>query len=642
MASYELETAGQLEPYLDREWLLTNGIGGFASSTVVGCNTRRYHGLLCAALNPPVGRVMGLSRVGEILFLDGNASRLLELSINEFDNHFHPRGDRFLRRFTLDGATATWHFEVEGVKVTKTVAMESLRNAVTIKYVIEPDRPRSVELQLLVFAAMRDFHALRRAGGQHMAFSCDEAMVTVEEGVMRLRVAADGGSGGAGARFVRSPDWWRNHTYRIETERGQDDREDLFTPGHFVLRTTGRAEVTLRAWVEPEPTVAGGPMAEPKVGASSSQAIRRLARASADFVVRRNQPDGSPGTTVIAGYPWFADWGRDTMISLPGLLLCTERFEEARQVLALFASYVSEGMIPNRFDDYTSQPHYNTVDASLWFVHACFEYARASQDRAIFDAILRPACAKIIQGYRDGTRFHIKMDDHDALITQGDANTQLTWMDAKTNGVAFTPRQGKAVEINALWYHALRLMGEDALADRAAESFREQFWISAFRGLCDVVDGERRDTAIRPNQIFAVSLPNSPLTEDQQRGVVEVVRRELLVPVGLRTLSPSDPGYRPRYGGNQYDRDGAYHNGIAWPWPIGAFIEAWLRVNNKSPESIRQGREWLVPLVAQLEEGCVGQIGEIFEAEPPYCGVGAFAQAWSVAEVLRAAILLGM
>ena len=365
-------------------------------------------------------------------------------------------------------------------------------------------------------------------------------------------------------------------------------------------------------------------------------------RAANDFVVLRRAPDGSDGTSIIAGYPWFGDWGRDTMISLPGLLFTPGRFQQARQVLSVFASYVSEGMIPNVFDDYTNEPHYNTVDASLWFIHAAFEYRRLSNDEHTFNSTLLPACRAILEGYRKGTRFHIGMDESDCLVTQGDATTQLTWMDAKYDGVVFTPRHGKAVEINALWYHALLLMGEVELARKAAESFRRAFWISPFRGLRDVVDGPRRDTSIRPNQIFAVSLPHSPLNDDQQRAVVEVVRRELLTPMGLRTLSASDPRYRGAYRGPQRLRDEAYHNGTVWPWLIGPFLDAYLRVNQRSPAAQEQARQWLRPLIGQMDEYCIGQIHEICEGDAPHRPVGCFAQAWSVAEVLRLAVELGM
>jgi predicted glycogen debranching enzyme len=344
----------------------------------------------------------------------------------------------------------------------------------------------------------------------------------------------------------------------------------------------------------------------------------------------------------MAGYPWFMDWGRDTMISLPGLLLETKRFDVAFSVLSVFAAHVSEGMVPNLFDDYTGEPHYNTVDASLWFIHACFEYLRESGDRERFEKSLRGACEEIVQGYKTGTRYHIKMDPSDGLVAQGDPSTQLTRMDAKCDGIAFTPRQGKPVEIQALWYNALMLLGHTDLAQQVKKSFLGKFWVSPFRGLADVVDGDRRDNSIRPNQIFAASLPHSPLDLEQQRAVVEVVRRELLTPFGLRTLAPGESSYCARIEGGPRQRDAAYHNGTVWPWLMGGFIEAYLKVNGNCEQARSQARQWLAPLLAHMDDACLGQISEVFDADPPHRPAGCFAQAWSVAEVLRAGRLAGI
>jgi predicted glycogen debranching enzyme len=672
MPLYEIETNGQLHPHLEQEWLLTNGLGGFAASTVVGCNTRRYHGLLCAATLPPVGRVMALSRIGEILTVDGDRDRTLEFSVNQFKGTFHPRGDRYLRKFGLED-TAVFHYDVEGIRVTKEVLVPWLKNVVGIRYAVEAPAGRDVELSLLPFVNLRDFHATRRANVRFNVRASDRTAI-VDGGGHAVHLQADGGS------FVHAEGWWYDHTFAIETDRGLDDTEDLFSPGRFVLNVKGSGTITIWAALEspalhdwdnelrrrrdavtvacmiPEniaaPPARGVLPAVPDCGPVTLP-IRKLARAANDFVVHRKTPDGKPGTSILAGYPWFADWGRDTFISMPGLLLTPRRFEQARQVLTVFASYVSEGMIPNRFDDYSNEPSYNTVDASLWFIHSAFEYFRLTNDDKTFEQILRPACRAIVDGYRRGTRYGIRMDERDALITQGDATTQLTWMDAKCGDIAYTPRQGKAVEINALWYHALVLMGENDLAAKCRESFRAGFWISPFRGLADVIDGNtpatqkdiRRDLAIRPNQIFAVSLSDDLLTRDQQAAVVETVRRELLTPYGLRTLAASDPNYHAIYKGTQAVRDAAYHNGIVWPWPIGAFLESYVRVNDRSPESVEQAKQWLAPLIAFLDTavgGCVGQLPELFEPEEPYTPKGCFAQAWSVAETLRLAVMLGV
>jgi predicted glycogen debranching enzyme len=647
MPLYTLETYGELRPHLEQEWLLTNGTGAYASGTVVGCNTRRYHGLLCAATLPPVGRVMLLNRVAEIINVNDD---MYDLSINQFGEEYHPRGEKNLRKFQL-GQTAVWEYEAGGVKITKELMLLWGRNAIAVRYTVNPLRHRRAELQVLPFVSLRDFHALRRAWAP---FATEPRALGVrvrdDESKLGITIAADQG------KFIPKTDWWYAHTYKIEADRGQDRVEDLYTPGRFQMRFESKGTLTLVAGLDDvtqfdwdaelatRQDAYRRPVAPaPAKATAPSPTFERLAHAAADFVVARTTPSGEPGTTIIAGYPWFADWGRDTMIALPGLLLTTRRFEQARQVLGVFASYVSDGMIPNRFDDYTNKPEYNTVDASLWFIHACYEYLRLTQDNATFDKSLRPACDAIVEGYRKGTRYGIHMDEADALITQGDATTQLTWMDAKTGDTAFTPRQGKPVEINALWYHALRLTGRNDLADRVKESFGPTFWINPFRGLADVVDGDRKDTAIRPNQIFAASLANSPLTRDQQLAVVEVVRRELLTPFGLRTLAQSDSGYKPRYGGPQYQRDAAYHNGTIWPWPLGAFLDAYLRVNERSTASVEQAKEWLTPLIEGMHHiACIGQLSEIYEAAEPHRPAGCPAQAWSVAEVLRLAVALGM
>ena len=633
MPMYSLQTHGAFEPHDSQEWLLTDGLGSFAASTVIGMNTRRYHGLLIAATHPPLGRVMTLNRIGEILTLDGRRDQPHELSVNAFFGSIHPQGYQYLRQFELD-TTARWTYAVDGVTVTKELLLPRGKNVAALRYTVTGGS-HDFELALLPFVSLRDFHSLRHEAGASFVTESEAARVTVRQDDLAVTLAADAGT------FEQSPSWWYHHKYPIETERGQDDDEDLYTPGRFVLAGTGTQSVTLWVGLKAEkpgnwdaelkalaPVVSTTPSRDPKSSKPPSVAVSRLLRGANDFVVARTTPDGKAGTTVMAGYPWFSDWGRDTMISLPGLLLVPRRFAEAKAVLTVFAQYTSEGMIPNRFDDYTNVPEYNTVDASLWFIHAAFEYRRLSGDAATFDQILRPACQQIIDGYRRGTRYFIQVDPVDGLVRQGDVQTQLTWMDARCDGVTFTPRQGKPVEINALWYHALMLMGEMPDAQRVADSFRKAFWLGPDQGLADGVDDGRRDPAIRPNQIFAVSLPNSPLLPDQQAAVVAVVQRELLTPVGLRTLDVHNPGYRGRYTGPQFQRDGAYHNGTVWPWLIGAFLEAYLKVNGNSAAAMQQARAWLQPLVDHMADtDAIGQIAEIFEGDPPHRAVGCFAQA---------------
>ncbi len=636
MSQYDYETYGELQPWIGREWLAANGTGAFSSSTLVGANTRRYHGLLVGATLPPVGRIVALSRINESLHREGQA---IELGISHFHDAIIPRGERFLRHVSKS-LTTVWEYESDGIELRKELLLCWERNVVAIRYTINPGPAGPVELRLQSFVGLRDFHSLLKADQSFDVRATRSGCVTRRYG-NELFMRCDG------MNFIEHRDWWYNFTYPVEAERGQDNTEDLFTPGHFFAIVNEPKTFTFWAGLEAverfdwDVEYARRQTNIPGHDAPT-QTQQRLIAAANDFVVARKTADGLGGSTILAGYPWFSDWGRDTMISLPGLLLATNRHHSAGQVLCLFAKYVSEGMIPNVFDDYSHQPAYNTVDASLWFIHACFEYLKHSRDHETFESILRPACQEIIDGYRQGTRYGIKMDPEDGLITQGDPASQLTWMDAKTNGVVFTPRHGKAVEINALWYHALRLMGDNQQADQTQNSFRETFWISPYRGLADVVNETGRDDACRPNQIFAVSLLHSPLTEEQQHSVVEVVRRELLTPYGLRTLAMGHPKYQARYSGSQYDRDKAYHNGTIWPWLIGAFLEANLKVNHRSKASVEQSRRWLEPLVQSLEDGCIGSISEIYEAQPPHRPVGACAQAWSVAEVLRLAIELEM
>lgn len=625
---------------LQREWLLTNGIGGFASGTVLGVNTRRYHGPLVAATLPPVGRIMTVAHTVDLLWIDG---RRFDFSAALFGEKLIGDGVALLRRFELADNVARWEFEIEGTIVNKELMLCRRKNACGVRYRVQRavgHAPSDIRLSIFPLVALRDFHALRRRGqGQEISsHATGQRGVILSAGELHVRIEADDG------RFATGPDWWMGQTYPVERDRGMDDTEDLFAPGAFEL-DCHELESTLTLWISTS--------AEPghfaweqqleqtraysRAFAMPTPVQRKLARAADDFIVQRRQRDGEQGTSLIAGYPWFADWGRDAFISLPGLLLAPRRFEEARQLLDTFAEHLSEGMIPNRFDDYTGEPEYNSVDAGLWFIHAAHEYARAARDPETL-ARLRPACVQIIELYTRGTRHNIRVDPSGGLVTAGDETTQLTWMDAKRDGVVFTPRHGKAVEVNALWYNALVLLDQQDRADRVRRSFIDTFWAGQGAGLFDVVNEQGVDRSIRPNQIFAVSLTHSPLDLEQQRAVVGVVAEHLLTPYGLRTLSPHDPKYHARFTGTLFERDRAYHNGTVWPWLIGPFIDAYLKTHANSPAARQRARQWLEPLLEHFEnEGCLGSISEVFDAEPPHRPGGCFAQAWSIAEVLRLA-----
>jgi predicted glycogen debranching enzyme len=468
------------------------------------------------------------------------------------------------------------------------------------------------------------------------------------------------------ATFEGDPQWWFNFTYRRDRERGQDFTEDLFTPG--VFRSCIDLPTRIVLWADLGKDYEPGRFVLPDIEdvirqlsehhktiiapAGDDKTLGRLFSAADQFVAKRIAKE-TQLTTILAGYPWFADWGRDAFISLPGLLLATRRFDEAKTVLLTFGQAANQGMIPNCFDDYTNTPHFNSVDASLWFINAAFAYLEASGDRITFKDRLLPVIISIIDSYRRGTRFGIHADK-DGLITAGDANTQLTWMDAKCAGAAFTPRYGKPVEVNALWFNALMLLNRfydddenphrdlKHEIDRVRKSFCRLFWNDSWGWLNDCIlpDGTA-DATLRPNQIFAVSLPFSALSLTQQKAVVNIIEEKLLTPYGLRTLSPDDRRYHSQYSGPQPERDRAYHQGTVWPYLIGPFVEAYLKVNGANLKSKKAAARFIKPLLAHLaEDCCIGQISEIFDGNPPHKPKGCVAQAWSVAELIRAYLLV--
>ena len=613
-----------LEVAARREWLETNGIGGYASSTIVGLNTRRYHGLLVAATRPPVGRMVLLAKIEETLVCGG---RRVELGVNRYPGVVHPQGHLRMREFRLD-PFPVFVWEIDGIEVEKSVWMIRGSNATVIQYRVRGAGAGTLELRPLV--AFRGFHdTTHENGALDPRLEISEGMVKIAPyaGVPPLYFAHGGEVEGAGC-------WYRNFEYDRERERGLEYREDLYQP--FVLSyDLGRnAEPRVVAATEPR-SLEGEPPREPFRSA--------LERAADQFIVRRGD-----GYTVIAGYHWFGDWGRDTMIALAGLALATGRYDVARGILVNFAAHVDRGMLPNRFPDAGETPEYNTVDATLWFFEAARALAAATGDFDFIRDKLYGVLAEIVAWHERGTRYGIHVDD-DGLVWAGEPGVQLTWMDAKVGNWVVTPRTGKPVEVEALWHNALGVMEDFAarfgraserahygeLARRARESFERTFWNEAAGCLYDVVNGGERDGSIRPNQIFAVSLEHTMLGPERARSVVEVVRRELLTPYGLRTLAPGDPRYRGRYEGDPVSRDGAYHQGTVWPWLLGPFLTAYLKVNGRSAEAQRQADEWMAELRRYADAEGVGQIPEVFDGDAPQRAGGCIAQAWSVAEMLR-------
>jgi len=641
---FDRNTFRSLDDAISREWLETNGLGGFAGSTLVGANTRRYHGLLMAATKPPVGRTLLLSKLEETLVI---GEQRYELSTNEYSGAVHPRGFDFLVDFRLT-PFPVFGFEVNGVRLEKCVFMLHGENTTVISYAMSSTKQQAIRLELCPLIAFRDYHALTHennsldptvATGQGLVSFCPYA------GLPRLFLAHNA------AEAEKTGYWYRNFFYRVEQERGLDANEDLFNP--LVLRY--RPDVGERAIVIAS-TEAHEATEEEKYRQAEirrRQQIRQappieddfvqdLAVAADQFLVKR---DG--GATVIAGYPWFADWGRDTMIALPGLTLFTGKADIAKQILQTFAKYEDRGMLPNRFPDQGEAAEYNSVDAALWFFEAVRAYGAKTGDREFLRA-LYPVLAGMIEWHVRGTRYGIRMLDN-GLLNAGEAGVQLTWMDAKIGDWVVTPRSGHPVEVQALWHNALRIMeemaerfGDEAArksysdrADLVSGSFNRLFWNEAGGCLYDVIHDGSADDSIRPNQIFAVSLPYSMLAPDRARKVVQVVERELLTPYGLRTLNPLNPAYKPRYQGTPYERDSAYHQGTVWPWLLGPFVTAYIKVNGGGAEARRRGEQMLNGLKEQMSRGCVGQLSEIYDGSEPQRPRGCFAQAWSVAEVLR-------
>jgi predicted glycogen debranching enzyme len=626
-----------------REWLETNGIGGFASGTISGSNTRRYHGLLTAATRPPLGRVTMLSKFEETLIVDGAS---FELSSNQYPNNVYPTGFRYLKSFRL-APFPVWIYEVEGIEIEKKVFMVDGTNTTVVEYKSKIQNPKSkVRLVLKPLLSFCDYHHLQHENAEfNLRYETAENLVSVRPYAEMPPLYFTHNA----ASVENTGVWYRNFEYAIEKERGFDYSEDLFQP--FALRFDLSVTASVIASTEQQsfPQVENYEKAEIErrenliKGANAGDDFTgQLILAADQFIVSRGA-----GKTIIAGYPWFSDWGRDTMIALNGLTLATNRFEIAKQILLEYSKHISEGMLPNRFPDAGDKAEYNNVDATLWYFEAIRAYVEKTKDYEFVRKNLYEKLINIIVRHIQGTRFQIRVDQSDGLLYAGEAGVQLTWMDAKIGDLVITPRTGKAVEIQALWYNALCVMADFAgifgdwadekkyleLAEKAQSSFNKIFWNEAENCLFDVIDGDAKDASVRPNQIFAVSLPHAILTDmEKSRKVVGKVEAELLTPVGLRSLSPRDSRYCPIYTGSPFDRDSSYHQGTVWAWLIGGFVDAYRIV---FPENKQRVKEILNGFRSHLDEAGGGQISEIFDADAPHLPRGCPAQAWSVAEVLR-------
>jgi len=653
----------------DQEWMVTNGLGGYASGTVLGIPTRRYHGFLIAALPNPAGRVMMLSSLpAQLRLADGRT-----VGVGWSPPTRAPLSSLTLVEFKLELGLPVWRYAGYGVMIEKRIIVSYQTNTTMVSYRVIEGQPLRLELRpgvhfrghdAPVSTEMPEAYPLT-AFGSRIEVVAPNGLPT-----LKLHLVGDGRTS-----FVLEPLEVPDLVYSTEESRGYASRGTLFSPGRFraelVPDGTVSIFVSTESWdtlltmtcgetanAERErrrrlldaavPPARTGPAAE-LVLAADQFVIKPAGRREDDI---RARAAGDEAWTVIAGYHWFTDWGRDTMISLEGLALVTGRVQEAGSILRMFAHHIRDGLVPNMFPEGANEGLYHTADATLWFFHALDRYLRASGDRRTLIKLL-PTLRDVVEHHLHGTRFGIRIDPDDGLLHQGAAGYQLTWMDAKAGDWVVTPRRGKAVEINALWFNALRLMEDwlsrtgdpegarqmGELAIRTQTSFNKRFWNEATGHLFDVVDGEHGDdAACRPNQLFSISLPNPVLDKTYWPKILAAVERDLVTPLGLRSLSPSHPDYKPTYRGDLLSRDAAYHQGTVWSWLIGPYIDARLRVH---PDDIQGARSALEGLVAHLSDACVGSISEVFDAQKPYTAGGCIAQAWGVAELLRCLVRVG-
>jgi predicted glycogen debranching enzyme len=634
------------------EWLSTNGLGGFASGTVAGANTRRYHGFLIASLKPPVERTLLVAKIElRVRYLDVET----DLSANEFTGGaISGQGFVHLESFAVEDGIPTWRYAVADALLEQKIFMAPGANTSYLRLeLIRATGPLRATLKPLI--TYREHHSQSR-GPKDFKLEADAAGCWVQafDGARAYRLSISHG------QYTASPEWYWNFWHRMEAERGLDATEDLLTPGTFTADLSPNVPVFLTATAESAVPAAGAEILEALKAAAQRRCaplpksapawICRLAQASDQFIVRRGEPGPAAGYSIIAGYPWFTDWGRDTMISLPGLATSLGRYDLTAGILRTYAGFVDRGMLPNSFPDGGEAPQYNTADATLWMFQALDDYLKTTRDADLMRELF-PTLVAVVHAHVDGTRFRIRVDPADGLLRAGEPGTQLTWMDAKHGDQVFTPRIGKPVEINALWLNALdvavrlastlRNGGEkrfcQSLLVRAGSSFG-RFWNEERACLYDVLDveGSTHDDRVRPNQILAVALPCCTLAPEQMRAVVDRCGRELLTSHGLRSLSPQDPGYIGRYTGDPGQRDAAYHMGTVWAWLLGPFVRAHYRVYGDA----RLAQSFLAPLAQHLDSACVGTVSEIFDGDAPHGARGCFAQAWSVAEILRSWLYL--
>ena len=652
----EKEVLQNFDLAVQREWLETNGLGGWSGSSIIGAHTRRYHGLLVAAIVPPADRMILLSKLDETIV---SGDQRMELGVNLYhDDTIHPAGHQYLAGFRKD-VFPQWEFNANGILLKKTIAMIHGENTVVILYDVAKAE-NTFTLELLPLMAAKGYHSLTHESSQmHWNAHFNNGIFHNQpDGKTNVFIQVPGSS------YRHEPKWFNNFKYRVDQYRGQEFLEDLFNHGTFTVRLSqGDTLGVIISTENPEGRDAHDLFSRENMrrkllisNQPENDIIKQLVLAADQFIVKRTIPtdpsrDNVSNTgesrTIIAGYHWFTDWARDTMISLPGLCLSTGRIEDAKNIINAFAKNVSMGMLPNRFLEKGEQPEYNNVDGTLWYFIAVYKYLQATGDKDFILNEILPVLKDIIDWHFKGTRYNIKVDA-DGLLFAGERGQQLTWMDARIGDWVVTPRMGKPVEVQALWYNALRIFSEllnlndqahDAAtvkvnAEKVKENFNRQFWFEKGDFLYDVIDENGHpDPTLRPNQLFAISLPFALIEGEKAEAILQVVEEKLYTPVGLRSLPGDDKYYVPAYGGDQWHRDSSYHQGTVWSWLLGPYVDALIKVQGTRGKE--QAKKIIENFRYHLDEGCIGSVSEIFDADPPHHPRGCVAQAWGVAEMLR-------
>lgn len=612
------------------EWIITNGLGGYASSTVIFLNTRRYHGLLIACLKPFLNRFLLLAKLEEEIELNG---KIYQLGCNKYPGVIHPEGFKYLESFYFD-YFPNFIYRVENILIEKTVFMKHQENTTVVIYNILTSTPLKIKIFPLINC--RNHHGEVRENPDYSFFQNigDNIEIQAYSNSPFLYLSSTAGN------YKKTGFWYKNFEYEREKERGLPFYEDHYNPGYFEIEINTSCKFAIFASTEPIKNLSF-PFFKQKEEERlkkientceiNEEFLKRLFLTSSSFIVKGEH------STIVAGYHWFGSWGRDTMISLPGICLVTKRFEEAKAILKNFSCYCKNGLIPNCFLE-DGSVLYNSVDTSLWFFYAVYKYYKYTNDISFIKEIF-PVLKEIIESYQKGTDFNIYMD-RDGLLYSGTPNLQLTWMDAKVGDLVITSRDGKPVEVQALWYNALKIMeefGEDTsrLSRKIRTNFLRVFWNREKGYFYDVVKGEEKDDSLRPNQIFTISLPFPLVSGDKAKKILSIIWKKLYTPYGLRTLSPESPYFKGRYEGNVFERDSAYHQGTVWVWLLGHFISAYLKINNYSKTSKLIAKNLLKPFKTHLTEAGIGTISEIFDGTAPYLPRGCISQAWSVGEILR-------